>query len=384
MSAGVDPVWEASYAAGHSQLYPWNAVVSFVFRYAPKERARENVRVVEVGCGTGSNLWFAAREGFAVCGIDGSPTAIARARERFAQDGLIGDFRVAEFDKLPFDDGSFDLAIDRGALTCVGHAAGRAAVAEVARVLRPGGFFYFNPYSKRHSSAVAGTPGADGLVRNIVRGTLVGAGGISFYGRDDVERALPAPWRIRVLGHLERSDLLDENNLVHAEWRVISEKEERARVTLRPARAEDAGQVLSWRNTHFVASRSSSGRLVDHSDHEAWFARSLASPDRLLLIVCVDGEDAGVVRFDRTDNKTAVISIYLDECKTGRGAGIAAIREGCARAREAWPTTRIEAHVREDNVLGHKAFRRAGYTRTEATDCPPSHTAYTLDTGHDG
>ena len=384
MSARVDPVWEASYAAGHSQLYPWDAVVSFVFRYAPRERPRENVRILEVGCGTGSNLWFAAREGFAVCGIDGSPSAIAHARERFARDGLTGDFRVATFDNLPFDDdGSFDLALDRAALSCVSHAAGRAGVAEVARVLRSGGFFFFNPYSDRHSSAAAGTPGADGLVENIARGSLVGAGGISFYGRDDVERALPAPWRIRSLEHMERSDLIDGNNLVHAEWRVVAEKEARAHVTLRPAHAQDAGKVFSWRNTHFVASRSTSGQLVEHCDHETWFANSLASPDRLLLIVCIDGEDAGVVRFDWTDNGTAVISIYLDESKTGRGAGIAAIRDGGSRVREVWPAVRIEAYVRNDNALGHKAFAKAGYTRIESAGCPSEHTAYTLDSGRD-
>jgi len=379
----VDPVWEASYAAGHSQLYPWDAVVSFVFRYAPKERARENVRILEVGCGTGSNLWFAAREGFAVCGIDGSPSAIAQARERFARDGLVGDFRVATFDDIPFDDDHFDLALDRAALSCVGHAAGRAAVAEVARVLCSGGFFFFNPYSERHSSAVAGTPGADGLVENIVRGNLAGTGGISFYGRDDVERAFPAPWRIRFLEHMERSDLLDESNLAHAEWRVVAELMRRARVTLRPADGQDAGTVFSWRNTHFVASRSTSGQIVEHCDHKAWFVRSLASPDRLLLIVCIDDEDAGVVRFDRVDNETAVISVYLDESKTGYGAGIVAIRGGSARAREVWPAARIEAYVRNDNLLGRKAFAKAGYTRIESVGCPSDHTAYTLDDGRD-
>ncbi len=383
MSVRVDPVWEASYAAGHRQLYPWDAVVSFVFRYAPKERAREKVRILEVGCGTGSNLWFAAREGFEVCGIDGSPSAIAYARERFARDGLIGDFRVATFDDLPFDDDSFELALDRASLSCVGHAAGRAAVAEVARVLCPGGFFFFNPYSERHSSAAAGTPGADSLVENIVRGSLIGAGGISFYGRDDVERALPAPWRIRFLEHMERSDLLDENNLVHAEWRVVAEKQARVRVTLRAADAQDVEKVFLWRNTHFVASRSTSGRLVERRDHEAWFVRSLASPDRLLLIVCIDDEDAGVVRLDRTDNGTAVISVYLEESKTGRGAGIAAIRDGSSWALGAWPAVRIEAYVRNDNVLGHKAFARAGFTRIESVGCPPDHTAYTLDGGRD-
>ena len=379
MSTRIDPVWEANYAAGHSQRYPWDAVVSFVFRYAPKERARESVRVVEVGCGTGSNLWFAAREGFAVSGIDGSPTAIARARERFAKDGLKGELRVAEFDVLPFEDDSFDLAIDRGALTCVGFEAGKAAVAEVARVLRPGGFFLFNPYSKRHSSAFAGTLGADGRVEGIVRGTLVGVGGICFYERGEVEQALPAPWRIRVLEHIERANLLDENGLVHAEWQVVAKKQGNARVTLRPARAGDEKQVFHWRNTHFVASRSTSGRPVEYCDHAAWFAGSLASSDRLLLIVRVDDEDAGIVRFDRTGSETAVVSVYLHEIMTGRRAGIAAIRDAGAKAREEWRLKRIEAHVRSDNSLGHKAFQKAGYARAAPGDCPSGHTTYILD-----
>lgn len=379
MSQRIDTVWEAKYAAGHSEHYPWDVVVSFVFRYAPKERPREDVSILEVGCGTGSNLWFAAREGFEVSGIDGSPTAVARARERFANDGLKGELLVAEFGVLPFKSNSFDLAIDRGALTCVGYEGGRVAVAEVARVLRHGGFFLFNPYSKRHSSAAAGAVGADGRVEGITRGTLVGVGGICFYERNEVEDALSGPWRIRALEHVERTNVLDENCLVHAEWRVVAEKVERAQVTLRPARATDENQVFHWRNTDFVVSRSTSRRHVEHRDHEAWFADSLASSDRLLLIVRVNDKDAGLVRFDRTASEIAVISVYLDENMTGRGAGIAAILEGSARAREAWLVKRIEAHVRSDNVLGHKAFRKAGYVRDVTSNSPPGHTTYILD-----
>ena len=78
-----DPVWEQKYSSGHAERYPWDAVVTFIFRNYPRNVARENVRILEVGFGTGPNLWFASREGFSVSGIEGSQSAVDYARSRF-------------------------------------------------------------------------------------------------------------------------------------------------------------------------------------------------------------------------------------------------------------------------------------------------------------
>lgn len=218
-----DPTWAALQAAGtHLSRWPWDAVVSFVFRHAPRDRDRRDVRILEVGCGGAPNLWFAAREGFSVAGIDGSEPGIAYARARFAEDGLEGDLRVGDFTSLPFEDGSFDLAIDRGAITCAGLSAGRRAVAEVQRVLVPGGAFLFNPYSDRHSSAASGRPGPDGVTLDIAAGSMVGVGQICFYGADDLDRALAHGWAVERREHLE---LASDDGSVHAEWRVVARTE---------------------------------------------------------------------------------------------------------------------------------------------------------------
>lgn len=207
------------------QRYPWDAVVSFVFRHAPRDRPRGETRILEVGCGTASNLWFAAREGFQVSGVDGSESAIVAARKRFAGDGLSADLRVADFTDLPFPDRYFDLAIDRGALTCSGYGHARNAVLELHRVLRPGGKFLFNPYSDRHSSAVSGRAGPDGLRVEITSGSLVGAGQICFYGKAAVEGAFGPGWSIQSLQHCEWVELAHLPSLAHAEWRVIAQRE---------------------------------------------------------------------------------------------------------------------------------------------------------------
>lgn len=71
-----DPIWGEKYAHGHAQQYPWDVVASFCMPGCTKS---EQISSLEVGCGTGSNLWFAAREGFLVAGAEASKSAIAAA-----------------------------------------------------------------------------------------------------------------------------------------------------------------------------------------------------------------------------------------------------------------------------------------------------------------
>jgi ubiquinone/menaquinone biosynthesis C-methylase UbiE len=220
-----DQIWEEKYHQGHSQRYPWDLVVSFIFRHFPREKARENVKVLEIGCGTGSNLWFAAREGFQVTGIDGSPSAIAYAKDRFLKENLDGHFLVGDFTQLPFEDETFDLVIDRGSLTCCSLSAGRQAVHQVHRVLQPGGKFLSNPYSDRHSSYRAGKSAEDGLTVEISAGSLQNVGQICFYGKRDVESLFSHGWNLLSLQHLELTEQTDPQVLIHAEWRAVAQKE---------------------------------------------------------------------------------------------------------------------------------------------------------------
>ena len=220
-----DSIWEELYGAG-AQLnrYPWDVVVSFLFTNKPRGRAHSDVNILEVGCGAGSNLWFAAREGFRVAGIDGSESGIAYARGRFEAEGLAGDLRVGDFTDLPWPDGSFDLAVDRASLTCCGRTTADYAVAELRRVLRPGGRLLFTPYSDRHPSARSGQSGEDGVRVGIDAGDLVGVGQIRFYGRQDIEELLDG-WRVLALDHVEVVSELVGALSAHAHWRVVAERQ---------------------------------------------------------------------------------------------------------------------------------------------------------------
>ena len=221
MKNDFDPCWEEKYRSGHQQYYPWDSVVSFVFKNAPKDRPRHEIKILEVGCGTGANLWFAAREGFSIVGVDASSNAITRAQSRFEADGLIGNFRVENFTKLSFETNTFDLVIDRAAITCVDFESAKQASREVKRILKPKGRFFFNPYSERHSSYCSGI--GDSLKHQINVGTLIETGQIFFYSRNHVMELL-AGFNILSLQHMECIEMLEPSYDLHAEWRVIAEK----------------------------------------------------------------------------------------------------------------------------------------------------------------
>lgn len=224
--SAFNPIWqEKIYSQGQAlNRYPYDIVVSFVYRHAPRGKPRRDVRILEVGCGSGNNLWFAAREGFSVSGLDGSSSAIEFARNRFREEGLAGDFVVGDFTSLPYADDCYDLVIDRGALTCCGLIDAQKAVREIRRVLKPAGRFFANPYSDHHSSRSSGSTGEDGLTQSITEGSLVGVGGICFYGRGDVDRLLGSGWKVISREHLVIMNEASASMLAHAEWRIVAEK----------------------------------------------------------------------------------------------------------------------------------------------------------------
>ena len=85
MRQQLDPFWEKEiYGKGHLfALYPFDIVVSSVCRWRPRYKQVGETDIIEVGCGAENNIWFAAREGFRVSGIDVSGLAVKYAKGAF-------------------------------------------------------------------------------------------------------------------------------------------------------------------------------------------------------------------------------------------------------------------------------------------------------------
>jgi ubiquinone/menaquinone biosynthesis C-methylase UbiE len=225
-SPNYDAAWDAVYQAKSSPMkYPYDVVVRFIMRCHPKDKPRHDTRILEVGCGMANNLWFAAREGFQVTGMDAASSAITFARDRFAEEGLIGDFHIAAFGDLPFPDESYDLVIDHGGLTCTGRSHAEHAIREIRRVLTPSGKFLFTPFSTADTSFAQSDPGPDGTRTNITGGTVRGVGQIAFYDRASIDQLFANGWQLRSVELYERSEVLQSPPVVRSIWHVTAEKQ---------------------------------------------------------------------------------------------------------------------------------------------------------------
>jgi ubiquinone/menaquinone biosynthesis C-methylase UbiE len=98
-------------------------------------------RVLEVGCGRGVALPVLARRlrPSRLVGLDLDIEFLEEARSRLGDAGITAELVPGDVRRMPFPEAAFDLVVDFG--TCYHIARPQAALAEIARVLAPGGLF---------------------------------------------------------------------------------------------------------------------------------------------------------------------------------------------------------------------------------------------------
>jgi 2-polyprenyl-3-methyl-5-hydroxy-6-metoxy-1,4-benzoquinol methylase len=109
-------------------------------------------RVLDAGCGDGTLSLAMARLGVEVTGIDADSEMLAAARASADAAGIPVTFVQGRLDGLPFPEGSFDVVVAVTVLCFVRDAD--VALAEMARVLRPGGRLVIGELGRWSSWAV--------------------------------------------------------------------------------------------------------------------------------------------------------------------------------------------------------------------------------------
>ncbi len=110
-----------------------------------EEAGRIRGRVLDAGCGTGENALFLAAKGYEVWGVDLSPTAIGKARDKARERDIDVRFRVHDVLDLPSLGSDFDTVIDSGVFHTFPDGAREAFVSSV---LTRGGVYHMIAFSE--------------------------------------------------------------------------------------------------------------------------------------------------------------------------------------------------------------------------------------------
>ncbi len=182
-----DPIWDKIFSTLEWGKYPPEYVIRFVAQRWYKRADRSAVRLLDLGSGPGACTWYMAREGFSVSAIDGSAVGVQRLKDRLQAENLRADARAGDFVSLPWPDSTFEGAVDNVSLCANTYHACMETVAEVHRVLKPGGWFLSANFTPRTWGYGKGTEIEPNTFTDITEGPLRDRGRALFMDRGQVD-----------------------------------------------------------------------------------------------------------------------------------------------------------------------------------------------------
>jgi len=152
----------------------------YLFDQVLRGRLQKDMAILDAGCGGGRNLVYLMQSGYDVWAVDQDERAIRQVvsiASQLAPD-IPGDrFAVAPVEAMPFPDATFDFVICNAVLHFARDEAHfRAMIAEIARVLRPGGILF---------TRLMSTHGVESLVQPIGNRRHVMPGGAEAFLVDE-------------------------------------------------------------------------------------------------------------------------------------------------------------------------------------------------------
>jgi ubiquinone/menaquinone biosynthesis C-methylase UbiE len=143
---------------------PWDSGISppelfeFISAHPPG-------KVIDLGCGTGTNVITLAQNGWDVVGIDFAPRAIQIAKSKAQRAGIKATFKIGDVTNLTKITGPFDLALDLGCFHGVKDQI--SYLNELNRILAKGGYWLM--YGIFKSSAFNNRPGLSSGDINLIK-----------------------------------------------------------------------------------------------------------------------------------------------------------------------------------------------------------------------
>ncbi|MFD3157504.1 class I SAM-dependent methyltransferase [Haloimpatiens sp. FM7330] len=139
--------WEEIHNNRRWGKYPPEELIRFIAKNYYNAENRHKIKILELGCGQGANIWYLAKEGFNTFGIDFSKSAINKAKRYLKEEHLEANLNIGNVEKINYENEYFNCIIDIQCLQCNTIKQIRNILKEVYRLLNSGGKMFSITFS---------------------------------------------------------------------------------------------------------------------------------------------------------------------------------------------------------------------------------------------
>lgn len=143
--------WDKVFSEVEWGKYPGEELIRFIARNFYNKPKRKEIKILEVGCGEGANIWFLSREGFDAYGLDGSKVALKKAEKFLDSQNLNANLFHGDAMNLPYDNNTFDAVIDVECIYANSLKDSLNILEEIHRVLKLSGLIFSKTFSSEMS-----------------------------------------------------------------------------------------------------------------------------------------------------------------------------------------------------------------------------------------
>ena len=217
-----DSVWDDVFKKNEWGKYPDENLIRFIASKYYSLVNRGNIKVIEVGCGPGANLWYISREGFKAFGVDGSQEAINIAKKRFRDEHLKAELTVCDIIKLSYPDNYFNCVVDVECLYANSYANTELILQEIHRIMKVGGYFFSKSISDKMYLGKDREEISRMEFNNISDGPVAGKGFARIMSQDDIYKLYGQLFTIESIDLHEYTR--NNQNFFSSEWVIICSK----------------------------------------------------------------------------------------------------------------------------------------------------------------
>ncbi len=185
----MDKIWESIHESLAWGGYPPEHVIRFVARNYYK-LIRNQIKILDFGCGQGANTWYLAREGFDTYAFDGSESAIKKCEIKLAKEGLAANLQVSDGTLVNYPNEFFDAVIDNA---CV-YANDVDSIEKMYRIiysiLKPGGKLLTACFGEDLGGYKTGSEIEPGTYKDIMEGVLANRGLTHIFTEEELKLRL--------------------------------------------------------------------------------------------------------------------------------------------------------------------------------------------------